>query len=45
LYIYACKASADMFNLTKEDFIPEVDSIITVGEIYELAGGGHIIFT
>ncbi len=34
-----------MFNLTKEDFIPEVDSIITVGEIYELAGGGHIIFT
>ena len=43
--LYACKASVDMFDLTKEDFIDQVDSIITVGEFYELAGGGQIIFT
>jgi peroxiredoxin family protein len=42
---YACKASVDMFKLKKEDFCPQVDSIITVGDFYEIAAGGHIIFT
>jgi peroxiredoxin family protein len=43
--LYACKASVDMFGLTRDDFIPQVDEIITVGEFYELAAGGQIIFT
>jgi peroxiredoxin family protein len=43
--LYACKASADMFGLTKADFIDELEDIITVGEFYELAAGGQIIFT
>ncbi|MDH3457284.1 MAG: DsrE/DsrF/DrsH-like family protein [Gemmatimonadota bacterium] len=43
--IYACKASVDMFKLKKEDFAPYVNDIITVGEFYEMAAGGHIIFT
>jgi peroxiredoxin family protein len=43
--LYACKASVDMFGLTKDDFIPQVLDIITVGEFYGLAGGGQIIFT
>jgi peroxiredoxin family protein len=43
--LYACKASVDMFDLKKEDFIDEVDDIITVGEFYEMAAGGQIIFT
>ena len=43
--LYACKASVDMFGLTIEDFIPQVQDIITVGEFYGLAGGGQIIFT
>jgi len=43
--LYACKASVDMFGLTKDDFIPQVEEVITVGEFYELAAGGHIIFT
>jgi peroxiredoxin family protein len=43
--LYACKASADMFHMTKEDLIDEVDEIITVGEFYEKAAGGQIIFT
>jgi peroxiredoxin family protein len=43
--IYACKASVDMFKLSGEDFVPEVDGVITVGEFYELAAGGQIIFT
>ncbi len=43
--IYACKASVDMFHLTKKDFAPVVDDIISVGQFYERAAGGQIIFT
>ena len=43
--LYACKASVDLFGLEKNDFIPEVQDIITVGEFYALAAGGQIIFT
>ena len=43
--LYACKASVDMFKLTRDDFIDQVDEIITVGEFYAKAGGGQIIFT
>ena len=43
--LFACKASVDLFGLTKEDFIPEVQDIITVGEFYEKAAGGQIIYT
>jgi peroxiredoxin family protein len=43
--VYACKATVDMFGLEKNDFIPEVMDIITVGEFYAMAAGGHIIFT
>jgi peroxiredoxin family protein len=35
----------DMFKLKKEDFCPQVDSIINVGKFYEIAAGGEIIFT
>ena len=43
--LYACKASVDMFELTREDFIDELEGIITVGEFYQMAAGGQIIFT
>jgi len=43
--IYACKASVDMFGMEKADFVDQVEAIITVGEFYELAAGGQIIFT
>ena len=43
--LYACKASVDMFDLERDDFIEELEGIITVGEFYALAGGGQIIFT
>jgi peroxiredoxin family protein len=43
--LYACKATVDMFGLTMEDFVPQVEGIISVGEFYEKAAGGQIIFT
>lgn len=44
--IFACKLAADMFNLKKEDLLPEVKDIITVGDMYALADGdgSHFIF-
>ncbi len=43
--IYACKATVDMFHLTKSDFCKEVDAIISVGQFYEKSAGAQIIFT
>jgi peroxiredoxin family protein len=45
VHLYACKASVDMFGLTIEDFVTQVEDIISVGEFYEKAAGGQIIFT
>jgi peroxiredoxin family protein len=43
--LWACKASVDMFGLDRDDFVPQVEDIITVGEFYALAAGGEIVFT
>jgi len=45
VYLYACKASVDMFGLSIEDFVPQVEDIISVGEFYAKAAGGQIVFT
>jgi len=43
--MYACKASVDLFGLEKNDFIPQVQDIITVGEFHERAAGGQMLLT
>ena len=43
--LYACKATVDMFHLTKDDFCPQVEDIISVGQFYEKSAGAQIIFT
>lgn len=43
--IYACKATVDMFHLSQDDFVPHMDKVLTIGDFYELAAGGQIIFT
>lgn len=43
--LYACQATVDLFNLTEDDLIEQVDAIITVGDFYEMAVDGHIIYT
>lgn len=43
--LFGCKASVDLFALEKNDFIDQVQDIITIGEFYEKAAGGQIIFT
>lgn len=43
--LYACKATVDMFHLTKDDFCKQVDEVISVGQFYERSAGASIIFT
>ena len=43
--LYACRATVDMFHLSKEDFCEQTEDIINVAKFYELARGGQIIFT
>ncbi|MEO3859599.1 DsrE/DsrF/DrsH-like family protein [Acrocarpospora sp. B8E8] len=43
--LYACKASVDLFDMDKDDLVPQVQDIITVGDFYALAAGGQIIYT
>jgi peroxiredoxin family protein len=44
--LYGCKLAVDMFKMKREDFIDDLEDIITVGEMYALAEGRHtqIIF-
>ena len=43
--LYACKATVEMFHLSKEDFCEQTEEIINVGKFYEISAGGEIIFT
>jgi len=43
--LYACKATVDMFGLTMDDFLPQVNEIINVGEFYEKSAGAQVIYT
>ncbi len=43
--LYACKASVDLFELTRDDLVEQVSDILTVGDFYKMAAGGEILFT
>jgi len=42
--MYACKMSVDMFGLTKDDFIPQVQDIVTAGDFMDKTEGAQIVF-
>jgi peroxiredoxin family protein len=42
--MYACKMSVDMFGLSKEDFIPQVQDIVTAGDFMDMTEGAQIVF-
>jgi len=37
--LWACKLALDMFHYTKEDLVPEIEAVITVGDFYAKAHG------
>lgn len=42
--LYACKMTADLFGLTKDDLLDHVDGIVTAGEFIDMTAGAQILF-
>ncbi len=42
--MYGCKMTVDMFGLKKEDFLPQVESVVTAGDFMDMTEGAQIIF-
>lgn len=44
--LWACKLAMDMFDLTEEKLIEDLDGVLTVGDFYQRAEGEgtHVIF-
>lgn len=42
--IYACKMTVDMFGLKAEDFLPQVDGIVTASDFIDMTEEAQIIF-
>lgn len=42
--MFACKMSVDMMGLKKEDFIEQVEDIVTAGDFMDMTEGAQIVF-
>ena len=42
--LYGCKMTVDMFNLKREDFLDEVDDVVTAGDFMDMTEGAQIVF-
>lgn len=44
--LWACKLAMDMFDISKEDLVDDLDGVLTVGDFYARAEGEgtHVIF-
>ena len=42
--LYACRLAADMMELKREDFVPQVKEIISAMDFFEKSHGANIIF-
>jgi peroxiredoxin family protein len=42
--LYACKMAMDMFKLTKDDLVPEVQEVLTATDFWEKAEGAQVVF-
>jgi peroxiredoxin family protein len=41
---YACKMSVDMLGLSEDDFVPQVESVVSAMDFLDIAEGAQIIF-
>ena len=42
--LYACKMAMDMFQLTRDDLVPQVDGVLSAMEFFEKSAGAQVIF-
>ena len=42
--LYGCRMAMDMFHLTKEDLVPQVEDVISAMDFFDKSAGAQIIF-
>lgn len=42
--MYGCKMTVDMFGLSEDDFLPQVDAVVTASDFMDMTKGAQIIF-
>lgn len=42
--LYGCKMASDMMGLTKDDYLDEVEEIVTASDFIEMTEGAQVIF-
>lgn len=42
--MYGCKMTVDMFNLKEEDFMPQLDAVVTASDFMDMTEGAQVIF-
>jgi peroxiredoxin family protein len=43
-HLYACKMAMEMFHLTRNDLVPEVEDVITAMDFFDKSAGAQVIF-
>jgi peroxiredoxin family protein len=43
-HLYGCKMAMDMFHLTREDLVPQVEDVISAMDFFDKSAGAQIIF-
>jgi peroxiredoxin family protein len=43
-HLWACKMSVDMFGLTEDDMIDELEGVLNVGDFIEIIAGAQTMF-
>jgi peroxiredoxin family protein len=42
--LYGCKMTVDMFGIKKDDFLPQVDAVVTASDFIDMSEGAQIVF-
>lgn len=42
--IYACRMAMDMFKLTEDDLVPQVDGVLSAMDFFDKTAGAQILF-
>ena len=43
-HLYACRMAMDMFHLTKDDLVPQVEDVISAMDFFDKSAGAQILF-
>ena len=42
--LYACRMAMEMFDLEKDDLVPQVDGVLSAMDFFDVAAGSQVLF-